>query len=237
MAALVLTSALLDATFSVGVYLQAPAEEMPDLSGAATQNIVTTISGEPLSFNETSYQRYAGWDLDDFNESNGGFSAISVSGTQALTINGDRAFSLYGLSLPQSNNDPALILTVTPAENDPFFDSDGVVYLAPSITARLLATPGLTLYGKGAVTLNTSFANAVALDGESYSLEGNVADNTLQGNDSGGELRGLSGDDTLIGGLGNDYLYPGAGNDILDGGEGTDTAIFPGPQDDYTFLI
>ena len=234
MAALVLTSALLDATLSVGVYLKSPAEEIPDLSGAATQNIVTTLSGEPLSFNEASYQRYAGWDLDDFNESNGGFSAISVSGTQALTINGDRAFSLYSLSLPQSNTDPALILTITPAENDPFFDSDGVVYLAPSITARLLATPGLTLYGKGAVTLNASFANAVALDGESYSLEGNAADNTLQGNDSGGELRGLSGDDTLIGGLGNDYLYPGAGNDILDGGEGTDTAIFPGPQDDYT---
>ena len=234
MAALVLTSALLDATLSVGVYLQAPAEEIPDLSGAATQNIVTTLSGEPLSFNETSYQRYAGWDLDDFNESNGGFSAISVSGTQALTINGDRAFSLYSLSLPQSNTDPALILTITPAENDPFFDSDGVVYLAPSITARLLATTGLTLYGKGAVTLNASFANAVALDGESYSLEGNVADNTLQGNDSGGELRGLSGDDTLVGGLGNDYLYPGAGNDVLDGGRGTDTAIFPGPEDDYT---
>ena len=125
------SSALLDATLSVGVYLKTPAEEIPDLSGAATQNIVITLSGEPLSFNETSYQRYAGWDLDDFNESNGRFSAISVSGTQALTDNCDIAISLYRLSLTQSNTDPALILTITPAENDPFFDSDGVYTLHP----------------------------------------------------------------------------------------------------------
>ena len=47
MAALVLTSALLDATCQWAL-LQAPAEEIPDLSGAATKNIVTTRSGEPL---------------------------------------------------------------------------------------------------------------------------------------------------------------------------------------------
>ena len=234
MASLVLTSALLDATLSVGVYLQATSSDADKLSGASTHNGLSLASGAPLALPNDGFGANPTWDLVDINAANGRFSAISILGIDPITVNGDRAFSLYNLDVPVSSDDPVQSLTVTPAENDPFFDADGQVFTVSPMTVPLLLDPGLTLYVSGAVTLGPAYANAVVLAGASFSLEGNAASNILVANDAGGTLYGFAGDDDLRGGTGDDVIHPGAGNDAIDGGDGNDTAVFAGLQSAYS---
>lgn len=234
MASLVLTSALLDATLSVGVYLQATSSDADKLSGASTHNGLSLASGAPLALPNDGFGANPTWDLVDINAANGRFSAISILGIDPITVNGDRAFSLYNLDVPVSSDDPVQSLTVTPAENDPFFDADGQVFTVSPMTVPLLLDPGLTLYVSGTVTLGPAYANAVVLAGASFSLEGNAAANILVANDAGGTLYGFAGDDDLRGGTGDDVIHPGAGNDAIDGGDGDDTAVFAGLQSAYS---
>lgn len=94
MASLVLTSALLDATLSVGVYLQATSSDADKLSGASTHNALGLTSGAPLVLPNDGFGANPTWDLVDMNAANGRFSAISILGIDPITVNGDRAFSL-----------------------------------------------------------------------------------------------------------------------------------------------
>ena len=234
MPSLLVTSALLDATLGVGVYLQATTVEADKLAGVSTQNVLLQTSGAPLVLTRDAYRSNPNWDLSDANGATGRFSAISISGIDAVSVNGDRAFSLYDISVPVDSDDPIETLQISPAGNDPFFDANGQVLTVNDATFPLLVEPGLTVYVTDTSTLGSSYDNAVMLSDVSFSVEGNSAANVLVANDAGSILSGLAGDDDLRGGAGDDVIYPGTGNDAIDGGPGNDTVVFAGPQSAYS---
>ena len=234
MPSLLVTSALLDATLGVGVYLQATTVEADKLAGVSTQNVLSQTSGAPLVLTRDAYRSNPNWDLSDANGATCRFSAISISGIDAVSVNGDRAFSLYDISVPVDSTDPIQSLHISPAGNDPFFDANGQVLAVNDATFPLLVEPGLTVYVSDTATLGSSYNNAVMLSDVSFSIEGNSGDNVLVANDAGAILSGLAGDDNLRGGTGDDVIYPGTGNDAIDGGAGNDTVVFAGPQSAYS---
>lgn len=70
-----------------------------------------------------------------------------------------------------------------------------------------------------------------------FVINGLGGNDQIFGLDLADNLSGGAGDDILNGGAGNDTLNGGAGNDIIDGGTGIDSAVFGGPQANFTFAI
>jgi subtilisin-like proprotein convertase family protein len=64
-----------------------------------------------------------------------------------------------------------------------------------------------------------------------YGGDGN---DVLVANAKGSVLHGMDGNDTLTGGAGDDTLDGGGGNDKIDGGGGVNTAVYHGPEANYT---
>ena len=122
---------------------------------------------------------------------------------------------------------------------------DGIVTAFSVPTATLIINGGDSADTISVVSLDSTFAGEVAVNGNAgndsvdvsaiglfTSLSGGSGDDLLAGGGAADFLNGGSGDDTVWGNAGNDTINGGSGRDSLDGGDGDDTVSGQGSSGD-----